>query len=92
MTQVVGDNKPQLKDIVDRIERMMDEQDTIKEDIKEIYLEAKNLGFDVKIIRKVLARRKRDRQDVEEEDAMIDVYEKALEEVKKKVRKAGVEV
>lgn len=65
----------QLKAFVERIERLNEEQKTIAEDVKEIYGEAKSNGFDVKVLRKVIARRARDRKEVEAEDELIDLYE-----------------
>lgn len=67
-----------LQAMVERIERMQVEIDSCKEDQKEIYMEAKSKGFDVKIIRKAVARRKMDREKVEEEDQLLEIYETAL--------------
>ena len=68
----------QLKTIVERIERLEEEKSTIAGDIKEIYAEAKGNGFDVKILRKVIARRKRDRDEIKEEEAILELYESQL--------------
>lgn len=65
----------QLKAIVERIERLEDEKSVIAEDIKEIYAEAKGDGFDAKILRQVIRRRKMDRAKREEQDALIELYE-----------------
>ena len=54
---VAGD---QLKSIVQRIERLEEEKKTIADDIKEVYAEANGTGYDVKILRKVVALRRRD--------------------------------
>jgi len=64
----------QLQSVIDRIERMEAEKSAVAEDIKQIYLEAKGNGFDTKIIRKVIALRKRTAAEREEERAMIEVY------------------
>jgi uncharacterized protein (UPF0335 family) len=64
----------QLQSVIDRIERMEVEKAAVAEDIKQIYLEAKGNGFDTKIIRKVIALRKRTAAEREEERAMIEVY------------------
>ena len=61
---VAGD---QLKSIVERIERLEEEKKTIADDIKEVYAEAKGNGYDVKMLRKVIAIRKRDIDEVKEE-------------------------
>ena len=68
----------QLKSIIERVQRLEAEKTSISEDIKEIYLEAKGNGFDVKIIRKIVARRKRDREEVEREEQLIVLYEHNL--------------
>ena len=68
----------QLKSIIKRVERLEEDKKAISDDIKEIYLEAKGNGFDVKIIRKIVARRKRDREEVEREQEMIDLYESRI--------------
>lgn len=68
----------QLKAIVERIERLEEEKKTIAGDIKEVYAEAKANGFDSKILRKVIALRKIDRDKREEEAAVLDLYLSAL--------------
>ena len=70
--------KGQLKTIVERIERLEEEKKTIAADIKEVYAEAKGNGFDIKILRKVISIRKKDRHEREEEEAMLDIYLDAL--------------
>jgi uncharacterized protein (UPF0335 family) len=68
----------QLKAIVERIERLEDDKKAISADIKEIYAEAKANGFDTKILRKVIALRKKEAAAREEEQAMLEVYMSAL--------------
>jgi uncharacterized protein (UPF0335 family) len=68
----------QLKTIVERIERLEEEKKTIAADIKEVYAEAKGNGFDVKILRKVISLRKREPEERQEEESMIDLYMAAL--------------
>jgi len=68
----------QLKSIVERIERMDEEKSAVALDIKEIYAEAKGNGFDTKILRKVVALRKRDKAEREEEEALLSTYLVAL--------------
>jgi hypothetical protein len=64
----------QLKSVIDRIERLEVEKAEIQEQIKEIYLEAKGNGFDVKVLRKVIRLKKQDRAKRQEEDAIFDLY------------------
>lgn len=68
----------QLKALVERIERLEEEKKTIAADIKEVYAEAKSNGFDVTIMRKVVALRRKDPEDRSEEEAMLDLYMAAL--------------
>lgn len=68
----------QLKSIVERIERLDEEKKTISDDIKEVYAEAKGNGYDTKILRKVIAIRKRDRNERLEEEAILDLYLQAV--------------
>lgn len=70
--------KGQLKGLVERIERLEEERRATAGDIKEVYAEAKGNGFDTKILRKVIALRKKDRHEREEEEAMLDLYLGAL--------------
>jgi len=66
----------QLKSVVERIERLEEEKKSYTDDIKEVY--AKANGYDIKILRKVIARRKRDRNEIKEEEAILDLYEGQL--------------
>ena len=70
----------QLKSIVQRIERLEEEKKTIADDIKEVYAEAKGNGYDVKVLRKVIALRKRDLNERKEEEAILDLYLQAVGE------------
>jgi len=67
-----------LKSFVERIERLEEEKASIAGDVKDVYGEAKAQGFDTKILRKVIAIRKKDRHQREEEEAILDVYLEAL--------------
>lgn len=68
----------QLTSIVARIEKLEDEKAVIAEDIKEVYAEAKGNGFDVKILRKIIAMRKQDAEKRREEQAVLAVYMQEL--------------
>jgi uncharacterized protein (UPF0335 family) len=70
--------KGQLRSLVERIERLEEEKKSIAGDIKEVYAEAKANGFEVKVLRKVIGLRRRDRQELAEEEAMLDLYLGAL--------------
>jgi len=68
----------QLNSLVERIERLEEEKRALAADIKEVYAEAKGHGFDTKIMRKVIALRRRDPQDRDEEEALLETYLRAL--------------
>lgn len=63
-----------LKSYVDRIERLEEEKSGIAQDIRELYQEAKATGLDPKIVKKVIALRKKSEEDRKQEQAMIDLY------------------
>ena len=68
----------QLRNFVDRIERLEQDKAGIMDDIKDTYAEAKALGYDVKILRKVISLRKKEAAEREEEQSMLDLYLAAL--------------
>ncbi len=80
MTDEVVNNN-QLQSIVERIERLEEEKKTISDDIKEVFQEAKGNGYDIKILRKVIALRKRDANERAEEEAILELYMSALGEL-----------
>jgi uncharacterized protein (UPF0335 family) len=70
--------KDQLKAIIERIERLEEEKKTIADDIRDVYAEAKGNGYDVKALRTVVRLRKQDKQEREEQEAILDTYLQAL--------------
>ncbi len=77
-TDVGGVAGAQLKSFIERIERLMEEVKTIQDDIKDVFAEAKGNGFDTKVMRKVIALRKKDAAEREEEETILDLYLQAL--------------
>ncbi len=75
---VHGVARDQLRALVERIERLEEEKATIATDIKDVYGEAKGMGFDTKILKRVIALRKKDDQERLEEDLVLDTYLHAL--------------
>lgn len=71
--------KDQLKALVERIERLEEEKAALAGDIREVYAEAKSHGFDTKIMRKAVRRRKMDQAARDEEAALLDLYLSAIE-------------
>ena len=67
-----------LMSIVERIEKLEDERKNLQADIKDIYTEAKSAGYDVKVLRMVIASRKKDQAEWEEQQALLETYLRAL--------------
>ncbi len=68
----------QLKAIIERIERLEEEKAEVAGQIKEVYAEAKGNGFDAKTLRKIVSLRKKDMEERQEEEALLDLYMHAL--------------
>ena len=68
----------QLRAIVERIEHVDEEIRELNEAKKEIYLEAKSNGFDVKVLREVVRLRKQDQKERDELDELLEVYLRAI--------------
>ena len=78
MSDNTGIAADRLRSIIERIENLESERKALGSDIKDIYCEAKGAGFDAKIIREVVARRKKDQAELEEQDTLRDLYLQAL--------------
>lgn len=74
----VGAAKDQLKTIVERIERLLEEKRSIADDVKEVYAEAKGNGFDTRAIKTIIKRRAQDAGELAEQDAILETYMQAL--------------
>ena len=68
----------QLKSIIERIERLEVEKAEVSEQIKEVFAEAKGTGFDTKIMRQIIKIRKMDKDELDEQETLLDVYKRAL--------------
>ena len=71
-----GDDK--LKSFIERLERLSEEKININFDIKEVYSEAKSMGYDPKIMRKILTLRKMDIDERIEQETLLKTYKSAL--------------
>ena len=78
MADVGGIAGDRLKSFIERIERLEEEKRALSEDIKEVFAEAKGTGFDTKIMRQILKIRKMDKDELDEQEALLDVYKRAL--------------
>ena len=70
--------REELRQFVERYERLEQEKKDIADAQKEVMAEAKGRGYDTKVLRKIVALRKRDPQDLSEEEAVLELYTEAL--------------
>jgi len=68
----------QLRLLIERIERLEEEKKETADQIKDVYAEAKSVGYDVKTMRQVVRLRKLERHAREEAEALLDTYKVAL--------------
>lgn len=68
----------ELRQFVERFERLEAEKKDIADQQKEVMAEAKGRGYDTKVLRKLVAMRRRDRDDLAEEEAVLELYKEAL--------------
>lgn len=68
----------ELRQLIERTERLEAEKKDVADQIKEVMAEAKGRGYDTKILRKIIALRKRDPNDLAEEEAVLEMYKAAL--------------
>ena len=68
----------ELKQFVERLERLHEERQALADDLKEVYAEAKGRGFDTKAIRHIVAVRRQDRSERQEFEAIVELYMSAL--------------
>ncbi|HOO81685.1 MAG TPA: DUF2312 domain-containing protein [Alphaproteobacteria bacterium] len=67
-----------LRSFIERIERLEEEKAALAEDIKEVYAEAKGVGFDAKTMRKIVSLRKMDYEKRRESEELLDLYKTAI--------------
>jgi uncharacterized protein (UPF0335 family) len=73
-----GVSGERLKAFMERVERLQEEKSALSEDIRDIFAEAKAVGFDTKIMRKVIRLRAMDKEKRDEEQALIELYGTAV--------------
>jgi len=78
MADVGGIAGERLRSFIERIERLEEERRTLAADIKEVYAEAKGSGFDAKIMRQIIRIRRMDKDDLDEQETLLDIYKRAL--------------
>ena len=78
MPDVGGIAADRLRSFVERIEKLEEERAAIGADIREVFSEAKGTGFDVKTLRQVIKLRKMEPADRQEQEALLELYARAL--------------
>ena len=78
MTTLQSSAQKQLRQLIEQIERLEEEKKALAGDIRDKYLEAKAVGFDIKALRKIVSLRKKSKTDRQEEEAILAVYMHAL--------------
>ncbi len=78
MTTLQASAQNQLRQLVEQIERLEEEKKALAADIRDKYLEAKAVGFDVKVLRQVVRLRKKSQEERQEEETVLEVYLHAL--------------
>lgn len=79
MSDEVGISGGQVRSFVERVEQLEAEIAELNESKKEVFLEAKGQGFDVKILREIVKLRKLDKDERDEHETLLDVYLRALD-------------
>ena len=67
-----------LRLLIERVERLEEEKKGIADDIRDVYAEAKAVGYDAKIMRQIVRLRKMDDAARQEQEALLDVYRRAI--------------
>lgn len=75
---VAGVAGKRLKSFLERIERLEGEKSDLASDIKDVYAEAKGVGFEVKVMRRLIKLTKMDPQKRKEEDELLELYKAAI--------------
>jgi uncharacterized protein (UPF0335 family) len=78
MAKAGGIAADHLKSFIERIERLEEEKKALADDIRDVYSEAKATGFDVKVMRQIVKIRKMDKDDLDEQEALLETYMRAL--------------
>jgi uncharacterized protein (UPF0335 family) len=75
---VAGVAGQRLKSLIERIERLEDEKKGLADDVKDVYAEAKGVGFDAPTIRRIVKLRKMEPEKIREQDELLDLYKSAI--------------
>ena len=78
MTDIGGISGNQLRLFIEKVERLEEEKNDLMENLREVFAEAKSVGFDVKIMKQIIKLRKMKKEDVVEQEELLDIYKAAL--------------
>jgi uncharacterized protein (UPF0335 family) len=67
-----------LRNLINRVERLEEKKSEVMEDIKTVYQEAKSAGFDPKTMKEIVKKRKMDAHDLEEQELLLELYKRAI--------------
>jgi uncharacterized protein (UPF0335 family) len=79
MTDTVGIAGDRIRSFIERIEHIEEEIKALNEGKKEIFIEAKGEGFDVKVLKEIIRLRKQDKEERDEHESLLDLYLRAME-------------
>ena len=80
MGETVGIAGERIRSFIERIEHIEEELKALNEGKKEVFAEAKGEGFDVKVLKEILKLRKQDKDERDEQESLLDLYMRAMEE------------
>jgi uncharacterized protein (UPF0335 family) len=78
MAKAGGVAGERLKSFIERVERLEEEKKALADDIRDVYSEAKANGFEVRVMRQIVKIRKMDKDDLDEQEALLETYMRAL--------------
>jgi uncharacterized protein (UPF0335 family) len=67
-----------LRQLIEKIERLEEDKATLSRDLRDVYAEAKSVGYDTKVMKRIIKDRKMRKDEIEELEALIDTYKHAL--------------
>ncbi len=79
MADTVGIAGDRIRSFIERVEHIEEEIKALNEAKKEIFLEAKSDGFDVKVLKDIIRLRKQDKDERDEHESLLDLYLRAME-------------
>lgn len=68
----------ELRQFIERVERLEEDKRALQEDVKSVYAEAKGRGYDVPAMKTIVRLRRKDKAERDEEEAVVDLYAEAL--------------